>query len=235
MKQVRWKCERCGDGCLAPSKPRRDDVRRYCLPCSKESGRLVERISPSLEAQRAKKQEQRKQAAKRKRATVAKKREAMKPMIEAKKRVSKFGQYGMPIQKEAERIWKLFEPYHRGRSMPNVRISFAASSIDENGDVWSRGGVLGHASYSKHEVMLKPGVRWETLAHELCHLAVGYRYKNGRRVAHDEVFYKALKDVTERRFKMRIDFSQVTKYGYEVDWIIEKQIDANVRAAFEKA
>ena len=38
---------------LASSRPRRDDVARYCLPCSKKTGRLVRRAAPVLEAGRA--------------------------------------------------------------------------------------------------------------------------------------------------------------------------------------
>jgi len=51
-KQVRWKCTICNSGVLAPSRPRKDDVRRYCLQCSGKTGKLVERIAPSLEKKR---------------------------------------------------------------------------------------------------------------------------------------------------------------------------------------
>jgi len=44
---ARWVCPKCTAGTLAPSRPRRDDVRRYCLPCSSKTGRLVERESPA--------------------------------------------------------------------------------------------------------------------------------------------------------------------------------------------
>ena len=44
MKQSRWKCPTCGHGLLAPTRPRRNDVRRYCLPCSSKAGVLVERV-----------------------------------------------------------------------------------------------------------------------------------------------------------------------------------------------
>jgi|SRR5215469_354832 len=58
-KLLRWTCPSCSFGVLAPSRPRRNDVRRYCLDCSKTSGRLVERVSPKLEAKReAKKKSQ---------------------------------------------------------------------------------------------------------------------------------------------------------------------------------
>jgi hypothetical protein len=39
----RWTCPKCSSGALAPRAPRRDDVRRYCLACSKKTGHLVER------------------------------------------------------------------------------------------------------------------------------------------------------------------------------------------------
>lgn len=54
-KLARWICPRCRDGKLAPNRPRKNDVRRYCLACSEKSGRLVERVSPKLERKRAKK------------------------------------------------------------------------------------------------------------------------------------------------------------------------------------
>lgn len=55
MANRRWKCRRCDSGVLAPSRPRSDDVRRFCLPCSEKTGRLVQRYCPSLEKERAKK------------------------------------------------------------------------------------------------------------------------------------------------------------------------------------
>jgi hypothetical protein len=52
-KRARWVCPNCGAGVLAPTRPRRDDVRRYCRACSAQTGRLVERVAPALERQRA--------------------------------------------------------------------------------------------------------------------------------------------------------------------------------------
>jgi hypothetical protein len=51
-RNARWTCPKCGDTCLAPRRPRRDDVRRYCLDCSRTTGRLVERTAPALDKQR---------------------------------------------------------------------------------------------------------------------------------------------------------------------------------------
>jgi hypothetical protein len=53
----RWVCPSCASGKLAPGRPRKDDVRRYCLPCSEKTGRLVERTCPALEAERTKRAE----------------------------------------------------------------------------------------------------------------------------------------------------------------------------------
>jgi len=55
-KMMRWICpnDTSHEGKLAPSRPRKDDIRRYCLVCSEKSGRLVERVAPSLQAKREK-------------------------------------------------------------------------------------------------------------------------------------------------------------------------------------
>ncbi len=52
---IRWVCPACGSGVNAPERPRKNDVRRYCLTCSAASGWLVERTAPSLERKRARK------------------------------------------------------------------------------------------------------------------------------------------------------------------------------------
>ena len=82
-KQVRWKCPICDDGLLAPTRPRRNDVRRYCLPCSTKSGRLVDRVAPSLEKKREKRTAIVQQKNKDKRVRVAKK---LQPQKERMKR-----------------------------------------------------------------------------------------------------------------------------------------------------
>lgn len=76
----RWTCE-CGNNVLAPGRMRKDDVRRFCLPCSERTGRLVARTCPSLEAVRG-----RKEAARREKraASVAVAREKKAPLRRAK-------------------------------------------------------------------------------------------------------------------------------------------------------
>lgn len=239
-KQVRWKCERCGDGLLAPSKPRRDDVRRFCLPCSSETGRLVERIAPALEQHRARRVEMARQKKKneriRERARIEKKMNA--PREVAKRKYSIEGEYGMNIKKETARLWKMIakmpqevEWGRRGsrivstRKPPIVHLMKRGWSVDRDGRVWSRLGGAAGIAYGNH-ISIKPGVSWETLAHEIIHCA-GFP-------GHDETFYSALKWLTETRWKMRIDFSTVTRYGYDVDWLICEQIEDVVKNHFTK-
>lgn len=75
VKNARWVCPVCNTGCLAPTRPRADDTRRYCLRCSEKSGRLVRRIAPALEKAREQRVALRTLVAKKK-AETAKKRAA---------------------------------------------------------------------------------------------------------------------------------------------------------------
>lgn len=52
-KRIRWSCPNDRHpGVLGPSRPPKDSVIRYCLPCSTETGRLVLRVAPALERKR---------------------------------------------------------------------------------------------------------------------------------------------------------------------------------------
>lgn len=53
-KRVRWECPAGKHpAVLGSTRPLKDATVRFCLPCSEESGRLVARVAPSLEAKRA--------------------------------------------------------------------------------------------------------------------------------------------------------------------------------------
>jgi hypothetical protein len=49
----RWDCP-TGEhpGVIAPARMRKEDIRRFCIPCSFRTGRLTERVAPSLLKQR---------------------------------------------------------------------------------------------------------------------------------------------------------------------------------------
>lgn len=244
QKQVRWKCSRCDSGVLAPSKPRKDDIRRYCLPCSEEAGRLQMRVAPALEKQRErsavsnKKKNQRKRQLVSKRASVKNQKMAV---LKARQRL---------LNKEAARIWDLMEPWHKNRrngKVPKVIIGVAKG-------VGQGGG--GHATYWDHTVQInlssiqtRPSQQWawHVLAHELAHCACPPLLWKGKRDVHHRDFYKCLKAVTEKRWKTEVSFHEVSgeQYGYSVDYIIEKQVKDKVvfpvpsirapRTGFEKA
>lgn len=221
-KQVRWKCPNCDDGLLAPSRPRRNDVRRYCLPCSAKSGRLVDRLAPALDKQREKRSAVVAIKNKEKRVRVAKKLQPKKEQQRIDEMRSKM------IRKEAERIWELMKPYHKDKQLPQITIAKGQN----------RGRQYGHAdSYSKYiqvNVDREQSVRrskrvWQVLAHELCHCAVPPIYRNGARDVHSREFYHCLRDIWQKRWGCEISFAKVSTWGYSVDYIIHDQADDNIK------
>lgn len=50
--KTRWVCPNGHGAVMGPRRPRRDNIVRYCLDCSKEAGKLVERVAPVVEAER---------------------------------------------------------------------------------------------------------------------------------------------------------------------------------------
>jgi predicted SprT family Zn-dependent metalloprotease len=141
------------------------------------------------------------------------------------KQITTFTDEGFNIDKEAAKIWKLLMPYHNGKRMPEIIISTRGVNITPDGTAWiKQNGYMGLAYIAEHRIWLKANPTWETLAHELVHLAVGVRRGVSNYRAHDKVFYDCLRDVAQRRFKVRISFFEVTRYGYDVDAIIERQL-----------
>jgi len=221
-KQARWKCPQCEDGLLAPTRPRKDDVRRYCLPCSSAKGRLVERIAPALEARRElraastrEKVRQKRQVARR-RAEPAKLQERCDAIRE---RI---------IRKEAERIWKLMAEWHKGKPLPRINIV--------RGRNW--GSQYGYAQPSWGQIQVnvdacQDGLRskrvWQVLAHELAHIACPPINTGGKnRDTHHRIFYYCLRHAWQKRWKCEISFGAVTHWGYSVDYIIQGQASKHI-------
>ena len=218
MNQVRWKCELCDNGLLAPTKPRMNDVRRYCLPCSASTGKLVQRVSPTLEKQRVAKQAASRKKNVAKRATVAKRTAPIK----TQKRID--AQRSKMIYNEAEKIWKLMQPYHNGKPLPRIIIA--------RGKNWGSQG--GHAQRYSNEIQVnvdrdqspnRSRRVWEVLAHELCHKAVPPIYRNGSTDVHSREFYHCLRHAWQKRWKCEISFATVSTWGYSVDHIIQRQAE----------
>lgn len=211
---TRWKCLICNAGVLAPTKPRKNDVRRYCLKCSKETGFLVERVAPTLEKKRELKKAVASKKSKAKRATINKKNAPAK----AQDRID--AQRVKMIHKEAGKIWKLMTPYHGNRPLPKINIVRAQN----------RGKQYGHAYLNTIQVNVDRDQSvnqskrvWEVLAHELAHCAVPPIYRNGSRDVHSKEFYHCLRAVWQQRWSCVISFYEVSTWGYSVDTIIQNQ------------
>jgi len=181
-------------------------------------GVLVERVAPSLEKQRSAKKEaaRKKNAARRERIA---KRSAP---IKAQQRID--ASRAMMIEREAEKIWKLMQPYHNGQSLPKIVI----------GRGRNHGSQYGFAKRHSHQIQVnvdrdqspsRSRQVWEVLAHELCHKAVPPIFRNGSWDVHSREFYHCLRDVWQRRWGCEISFATVSTWGYSVDYIIEKQAE----------
>ena len=94
-KQRRWVCPKCQSAKLAPSKPRKKDTRRFCLPCSEETGFLVERTCPALDREREEK------------ATKAKAREETRLKKQEIRDRKKYDVGGLDFREEWRRLLKI--------------------------------------------------------------------------------------------------------------------------------
>jgi hypothetical protein len=144
---------------------------------------------------------------------------------------SKHGYCGFDLQKEAKRIWKQLEQWHGGAPLPKIEVRVAdirhIDIKDGKTNVWmkmvARSGVA-FTHEKPQRIRLEAGVTPHTLAHELVHCADYIAHRSSfRGDYHGERFYRMLKHALEKRWKIRISFAQVTRWGYEVDDIIEYQ------------
>lgn len=179
------------------------------------------RVAPALEKKREASKEKTALKTKTKRAKVSTQTKAVRDIQK------KVKQRDALFQKEAERLWELFGTYTK-RPLPKIRIVYTRQHRGESG-IWD-GTTATVRVMRGHE----GGVRaWEVLAHELCHAAYRNIHGRGNEGAHGETFYKMLRDVTERRWKVRIDgwhtinghTSSSTAWGYKVDDIIIKSLE----------
>lgn len=221
----RWVCPDCGKGVNAPDRPRTDDIRRFCLPCSEKTGRLVKRTCPTLDRERSAKSEKaaakRSAAAKRERAKAraerekaAAKRAREQERAEAAARASR--EYrGVNLDVEAERIWNTpsLVEYHRGSRLPTLDFRRR------------RQGYTSGRAWPWRIVMTLGGpvdeVLW-VLAHELAHSAVDRRGRHG----HDEVWAAAYAGAARDRWGAE-HFTGIRPHrGYAVDGYVSRGIRA---------
>jgi hypothetical protein len=143
---------------------RRDDIRRFCIPCSEETGYLVERHAPALERKRAgaKAQRQEREQARRQR---AREQRAAREVID-----------GVDVGKEIARLIKL--PALRDELPARLRGKPVSWTLDRS----NSGGYSGRA-WSRDRIHLTLGdipaseVR-AIICHELAHYALPYDVKH---------------------------------------------------------
>lgn len=171
-KLRRWVCPQCGDGVHAPSRPRMDDVRRYCLICSKKTGRLVQRTSPSLDRERqaSKLKSQEKAGAKRTRVRQTEQ--------------AKWIRAGIDVRKEMKRLLAFpalaDEPYARQTGW-NLRHLTINGSLKEyaTGHAYYEGGPI-HLTLPENSTL---GAVRAVLTHELAHAVMPRDVHHGDRWA----------------------------------------------------
>ena len=203
-RRTRWVCPSCGKGKLGPQRPRKDNVVRWCLPCSAKTGKLVERSAPSLE----KKAEEKADAAKTRRA--AKKAKADEKWIV----------HGFDLRAVLRVLWrsKTMKAARTQAKLPALSITRAKNTRHL--------GSSGHASPWKHSIHVTinprsgPMAVLQLLAHEVAHLGpvIGRR---GSREWHGADFRARLADLC------------IEVFGVDKATAYQKNIDTRKAYAFD--
>lgn len=153
----RWICPQCAGGANAPERPRKDDVRRFCLPCSAKSGQLVQRICPALDKRRSKSAAHRADKATRK----------------AAKARSKWMVAGLDVRTVAGKCWRALKALgyvSPCRDLPTLYVM--RSSLGTRGWAHSHGTVrlyFGDGSGPSGSNAPDRATVRELVLHELCH------------------------------------------------------------------
>jgi hypothetical protein len=185
-KRIRWNCPTgTHPGILGPTRPPKNSVVRYCLPCSETTGRLVERVAPALETKRATNAERQKAKAATSRQRAAQKRADAKAAETARYSVE-----GVDLRSEMARLVRL-------RAFGGVKGPLASRlpqfTVTRR---TSRPGRYGFAEpwANRIHMAIWPGCTLadarETLVHELTHLYVGEQ--PGSASWHGDTFWRVM-------------------------------------------
>lgn len=193
MTRVRWTCPNGCGSVLGPSKPRRDNICRYCLECSAQMGRLVERTAPALERKRQAKAE------------ASKTRRQTKAQAEAAALTEWHTVGGVDVREVVAQAVRL----------PALRPAKGVPWTFRRG---TRERVTGRGGAYRWILTASPEARTEdvvgTILHELAHVACGRSRENlrdgspefGRRVA------RAIRQWNSRHLDLQVDEAQWGAY-----------------------
>jgi hypothetical protein len=173
----RWVCPICRRGINAPSRMSADDVRRFCLGCSKKTGKLVRRKAPALERQRAASRERstRKQQSKRK--AEARKRKAQKARDHERRFIM-----GHDVQALCKRWYALKAWGDRTREGPFGTFRMPSRPPELVVRLGDKKHLTAHAYPAGHRITMTVPKTWKTpapereadllmtIVHELAHL-----------------------------------------------------------------
>lgn len=186
-RRVRWECPSAKHpAVLASTRPLADATARFCLPCSEETGRLVKRVAPALEAkrERAAAKTKVKQQSKRERERAAARRKRFAPCLEPD------GSAGeVDVKRTLERMMRL--PAVKAALRDDRALWLADREIEFELRHHTSPGCGGRAwSRALIQLGVGPGCPRqqveELILHELCH------YVLPRSVAHGQRFRSLL-------------------------------------------
>lgn len=201
-KRTRWVCPECDDAILAPTRLRKIDTRRYCLPCSGRTGKLVERTTPVLDRRRAAQAAKRSETAKERQARADEKERA---------RLTVGGFY---LPDEAARLWKTRALRETPGWIPALpKITFRRGTKERSS---------GRCWYGTREIVVTAGTdsarARETVAHELVHAVL-------RGEGHSSRFWSVLRAVAREAWpevEFKFELCPIDR-GWRVDrWIADR-------------
>jgi hypothetical protein len=230
-KRYRWSCASPDHpGILAPSRLRLIDLRRYCIPCSIESGVLVERTCPALDKQRETKDEQRKVQARRATQSRRARQEAyvrQKDRRRAARATAVLEAVG-DLRAELDRLWPIVRDVSPRDDLP---VESPAMRI---GTRTRESFVSGYAWYREHRIFVgvpKTADHAEgcgTLAHELAHLAAA-----GREEGHHPAFWVVLVDIVRKAYDATITAADVLREPTK--YLRQQAVEQSIRDARGRA
>lgn len=173
----RWICPDCGRGVNAPSRMSADDVRRYCLKCSKKKGKLVRRSAPVLERERAAGKERSARKQQTRRRAAARRRDAQKARDRERRLIM-----GHDVQALCRRWYKLKAWGERTRQGPFGRFRMSKEPPELLVRLGNKDYISAHAYSHAHRITMTVPRSWKeptpervadllvTIVHELAHL-----------------------------------------------------------------
>jgi hypothetical protein len=182
----RWVCPSCKAGSNAPSRMAPDDVRRYCLPCSSQAPKLVRRVSPALERQRAQAAAKAADKAKAKRDAAARKRAKKKAFEDQRRFIMGYDVLALMKRWYGLKSWDRSQEACGRPRMPSRLPEFVVRR--------GKGSVISaHACRGYHRMTMTVPLAWDenptparvadllvTIVHELAHLFAPARANHDR-------------------------------------------------------